>query len=384
VRVPKPIRKAIDYFHDEQRLLADNAPDVEATNRSTLTATYVIVMGAFLILSLGSLFSPLLHLVNYLPIIAALAVLIALTVTRKRMVSSKGLYVGGFVVLTVYCAINSGWFWPNDTTVLMLGTIFLFSTTVLVRSRVVAGVELGLDLLYLAIIWVPKAQYFFWDEFWNVVMFSLIGFTIGTYMRAVRLENIDLKRVLVEREGIDFLTGLGSRRALFDALIAQESPDEPMRYSGVAMIDVDDFKLLNDTYGHQAGDICLQGLGKSMLELGADGEVSFYRYGGEEFVALFYGGTISDMEGICNRLIDAAHAIELPGVDEPAVSLSIGLTRRPVRFSPEREGYERLLHEADVALYEAKDDGKNRVETFSSDMGDDAVKNSFRTPSARR
>ncbi|SFU98905.1 diguanylate cyclase domain-containing protein [Pseudoduganella namucuonensis] len=159
----------------------------------------------------------------------------------------------------------------------------------------------------------------------------------------------------------DGLTGLYNRR-YFDHRYAEEFARHRRHGEalGVALIDVDHFKLYNDHYGHQLGDGCLQDVART-LETGTrrpDEVVA--RYGGEEFVVLLphTGADELDQYGewICQRVaeLEIPHAASPSG---PNVSISIGLSSmRP------RDGgtLEQLLGLADQALYRAKAGGRGR------------------------
>ncbi len=151
----------------------------------------------------------------------------------------------------------------------------------------------------------------------------------------------------------DALTGLANRRHL-DRILT-ESCDQASRGHGslgLMMIDIDHFKKLNDTYGHQKGDEVLKAVAKIIGETRQVGELAA-RYGGEEFSCVLPG-----LEG--DALLDSANhlrrAIAEMGGDIP-VTVSIGVASVPA------DGTDRdtLVAAADAALYRAKEGGRNRV-----------------------
>jgi diguanylate cyclase (GGDEF)-like protein len=164
---------------------------------------------------------------------------------------------------------------------------------------------------------------------------------------------------------IDGLTGLPNRRALDEALV---------RLSGhyaLAMVDVDHFKQFNDTYGHDAGDIVLRVVGRTVRRNSA-GEA--YRYGGEEFCVVFEGARAKQVATGCERAREAVAALKIAipapskrakrdgrakrsGAVEVGVTISVGFAAR----SGERKLPWDVLRTADQALYKAKAKGRNRV-----------------------
>ena len=166
----------------------------------------------------------------------------------------------------------------------------------------------------------------------------------------------------------DALTGLPSRRALDEAIRRLSGP------AAVAMVDVDHFKSLNDTYGHDVGDQVLRMIGTHLTTPGGGGRA--FRYGGEEFAILFPGGSTAAARPVLEELRErvAASAFTLRGPDRPrrrpkqpkrrrsakqiSVTVSIGVAERSTADSSSAD----LLREADEVLYRAKTRGRNRVE----------------------
>ena len=159
----------------------------------------------------------------------------------------------------------------------------------------------------------------------------------------------------------DALTGIANRRRFDEALI-----DEWKRASRTAqpltliMIDVDFFKAFNDTYGHQAGDRCLQSIASALrASVSRPGDL-VARYGGEEFVALVPSTPLSGGIVLAEAFREAVALEAIPHAASSLghVSLSIGVACAV----PDSDGDARmLLHAADAALYHAKESGRNRV-----------------------
>jgi diguanylate cyclase (GGDEF)-like protein len=128
------------------------------------------------------------------------------------------------------------------------------------------------------------------------------------------------------------------------------------------MIDVDHFKNFNDTYGHLGGDACLKMVAQTIQQAIKRPADRCYRYGGEEFSALLphtdLEGSIYIAENIC-RAVEALD-FRIDGIRIP-VTISVGVSST----IPERDmACESLIAYADQALYQAKRNGRNRVESF--------------------
>jgi two-component system cell cycle response regulator len=163
----------------------------------------------------------------------------------------------------------------------------------------------------------------------------------------------------------DHLTGLWNRGAIMDLL--QRETQRTVRIGeplGVMMADLDHFKRINDSYGHQAGDAVLREVTHRLLE-----SVRNYdyvgRYGGEEFLIVLTACTPADLGATSERM--RAYVSEKP-VDTEAgpiqVTISIGLAAQHVS-GPEVATGDELVRAADSALYIAKAHGRNRVERAS-------------------
>lgn len=156
---------------------------------------------------------------------------------------------------------------------------------------------------------------------------------------------------------IDPLTGIGNRRYLEARVRAKLK--QFRRYGwplGVALLDVDHFKQVNDTHGHAVGDQVLQTVART-LERAARSFDVVGRWGGEEFVVALTNVTGESAVLIAERLRTLVASSEVPAVEEPLrVTVSVGLAlARPT------DTYEKLLRRADELMYASKQAGRNRL-----------------------
>lgn len=161
----------------------------------------------------------------------------------------------------------------------------------------------------------------------------------------------------------DALTGINNRKALDDHL---EDQVERCHLRGTSfallMLDIDDFKRINDTYGHLIGDrVLLAFATKCRNSIRADDFIA--RYGGEEFVILLPGASLRNAKKkakqICKSLADSRYTIDNAGSNQVlSATVSIG-----VSTLHKEDTSAMVIERADKALYLAKNSGKNRVET---------------------
>lgn len=170
-----------------------------------------------------------------------------------------------------------------------------------------------------------------------------------------RLESA-LKKAKQESK-VDFLTGLVSKRGLDEELnrVDKSYRRYQIAYS-IGFFDIDHFKNINDTYGHEAGDLILKQLGKLFLELKRDVDI-VGRYGGEEFLAILPNTPLEGAQVFAEKIRSRVESFRFvyKGAEVP-VTISAG-----VASCTEFDNQKALIEEADRRLYEAKRNGRNQI-----------------------
>ena len=199
------------------------------------------------------------------------------------------------------------------------------------------------------------------DDTINCLCFAILGCFIGNIMVWVRLEGYEVHRLLTSEKETDVLTGLFNRRKLFETLATLEtiSAEKP---SGILMIDIDHFKEFNDNHGHSTGDNCLSRLGEAFTIFTQNFRLHFYRYGGEEFVAMAYGYSEEELLSIAESLRIAVQSADING---HRTTVSIG-----VAYCGDEQvrNYENIIDRADKAAYDAKRAGRNNVCMYPNEI----------------
>ncbi len=175
--------------------------------------------------------------------------------------------------------------------------------------------------------------------------------------------NHEQQRSLETLAARDALTGLANRRTFDDTLLAEVRracrAGSPL---SVLMLDVDCFKSLNDTHGHQHGDECLKAVAQAVLSaLRRAGDIAA-RYGGEEFSVILPDTDQSGAAIIAERIRQAVEDLGLRPGDSavaPVVTISVGAATA----TSDNLDMAELLQSADAALYRSKREGRNRVTT---------------------
>lgn len=198
-----------------------------------------------------------------------------------------------------------------------------------------------------------KPQYVF-DDLLNCLCFAILGCFIGDQMIWGRIEGYEAERLLTIKNETDMLTGVFSRRKLFETLAVLEKANAE-KPSVILMIDIDYFKNYNDQYGHAAGDKCLNLLGEVFNNLSQKYRIHFYRYGGDEFVAMAYGYGRQELLSLAENL---RIAVQNTDIDGHIITVSIGVS---YCGDEQVRNYENVIDRADKAAYAAKRAGRNQV-----------------------
>jgi two-component system cell cycle response regulator len=170
-----------------------------------------------------------------------------------------------------------------------------------------------------------------------------------------------LARVRMERDGLrrdlrfDSLTGILNRRSIEAAMLMHHHSQE--RFA-VLFADIDHFKSVNDRFGHDVGDTVLKAVAE-MLKQGTRPGDAVGRFGGEEFVLVVAGAGPESARLVAERHRKTIESMDFRGVGPSRVTVSIGVAV----YEPEggEESADEMLKRADLALYRAKNEGRNRV-----------------------
>ncbi len=210
-------------------------------------------------------------------------------------------------------------------------------------------IDLKIEILY----WIVLAVVLSW--------FSAIGSYINHLSSKLAKTNSKLKRandIIRQSAILDDLTQVYNRRQMMKILQREKAlADRGEPSFSLCIFDLDDFKHVNDTFGHLKGDLVLKTLVQAIKN---DIREQDYiaRYGGEEFVVIFAYPDLDDALICAKRIKELASNLtfkELPG--DFRITISIGVSR----YHP-AESIDSLMGRADAALYRAKIDGKNRIE----------------------
>ena len=207
------------------------------------------------------------------------------------------------------------------------------------------------------LIWSHSVKpYGIWQiDFGNVILFTFVGIILNVIANSIRIKEFVLTRAINIQKDTDEMTGLRNKGALtreINQLLLGQSTEKGLLF----IIDIDNFKSINDTYGHDIGDDVIRQLG-SFIAKTFDPDDIVGRFGGDEFIAFVRNtDNLETASRVAENMIKgASENIGLPASDKK-VSLSIGIAV----YRGREKNYSEIFKKADTALYTAKADSEKR------------------------
>ena len=361
-----------DRLEKEHQQMANSRGEIDSDNSRSLHMSVSIFMGLMVLMLLISFtrasFQP------YQPLyLAAFLLTLLLHFLSRRRISHRRILASFYVLCAIVFAfaVCLGVVFAQNQMSSSIIAFFLLAPLLLIDKFW----RINLVMLCFYVVFVFSVLLFkptvlaLYDAV-NVGAFFLVGIIVGEYLKGIKLSNIESRRLLTIQSYTDELTGLYNRRKLYEDIAESNLSDAASPVTGVIMIDLDFFKQYNDSYGHQQGDVCLELLGKAFLAIHDKLHLRIYRYGGEEFLALYYGDP-SRLRKTAESLQQAAAELHIPFSASPftVVTISVGFAAA----NQQTAACEELIRKADEALYRAKDVGRN---TLCGDEGS-AVQNTL-------
>jgi len=194
----------------------------------------------------------------------------------------------------------------------------------------------------------------------NVIPFTIVGIFLNVIANSLRIREFVLTRQISIQKDTDDLTGLKNKGALTRAInqfLEDKSSDKGLLF----MMDVDRFKAINDTYGHDVGDDVIRQLGRFLGKKFTHGEI-VGRFGGDEFIVFIRNDDDPDTAcRIAGEIVQGVSENVVLSNNGQKISLSIGISI----YHGSEKNYSEIFKKADIALYEAKADPDNRYRLYN-------------------
>lgn len=355
------MKSSIKHYKDTMK---ENHNAIDSQNYEIARKIYVFTLIVLLMYCVSSLFSQTLSRLKLFYMISSLVVLIEyichITIVRKHR-KLAGLSNTVLISTVLLFGLLLGTIFANDSLsamfmIIMVGVpvcfiedyFKLFSITTLfsvafivIASFTVSPKILSSDVANLIASW-------FISQFLTINILNL------------RLNELVLTSQYLSDSKFDELTHLPNRRSLNNEMLKVNNDCIVHKSKlAVAMIDIDNFKLYNDKYGHIVGDVCLEQLSELFKHICDSLDVFVSRYGGEEFVAIMVDKTQEEVLEICETLRKSVENSRIEHGENAGgfVTISIGYA---IKENADETAFD-LLDRADEALYEAKNSGRNKV-----------------------
>lgn len=366
MNVLKTIRNYFLYCGIEKDEYNTLKKDAYVSNFGVWRILHCLMVIVFCALFVSSLFSELLqpNRLFYLSalVYSVIATYFFFTLRKDSLVAQLLIYLSISLLFLFGCMITQNKPTSNATTFIVL---LLTTPMFMIDNPFFMAIELS-TASAVFLIWMYYVKpYSVWQiDLVNVITFAIVGIFLNIIANSIRIKEFVLTREINIQKDTDELTGLKNKGALtreINEFLADESRNKGI----MLLLDVDRFKSINDTYGHDIGDRVIIQLGSFLGSKATDRDIAG-RFGGDEFI-VFIKDT-DDAETAC-RISDeivkgVSETVELPDRQQ-RVSISIGIAV----YQGVEKNYSEIFKKADTALYQSKADPNKRFHVYERSDG---------------
>ena len=362
MKILKTIRNYICYCGIEKDEFNAIKKDAYVSNFQVWRLLHILMTLVFLFLFINSLFSELLkqNLVFYLCalIYSAIATSLFFVLNKTSIVAQFLIYLSISMLFLFGCLITQNKPTNPATTFIVL---LLITPMFMIDKPFFMAIEL-VCASSVFLVWMYQVKPF---EIWqydliNIIIYSVVGIFIHIIANSIRIREFVLTRKINIQKDIDELTEIKNKAALTREI--NEFLLDKTKDNGIFMVlDIDHFKSINDTYGHDVGDIVIKQVGKYLKNTFINDEI-VGRFGGDEFIIFIKNN--DNLDYACDTADSVVNGItnfvELPNKDEK-LGVSIGISI----YHGEEKNYSEIFKKADVALYKTKADRTVKFNVYS-------------------
>ena len=356
----KVLRTVRNYFcycgieKDEYNALKK---DAYVSNFEVWRILHVLMATVFAFLYIGSLFNDLMkdnRLFYLLALIySAIAVCYFFVAKKDSLIAQFIIYLSISLLFLFACFITQN---KPDTPAITFIAFLLITPMFMIDKPFFMTIELCVASAVFLIWMYNVKSYDVWlFDLINVLIFTAIGIFLHIIANSVRIKEFVLRRTISIQKDMDEMTGLKNKGALtreINDYLVDETTDKGI----MLLLDVDKFKSINDTFGHDIGDRVIQQVGSFLKDKFSDQGIAG-RFGGDEFIVFLKDTDDPDTAyRVAEDIIKGvSESVVLP---EPGrrVSASVGCAV----YDGSEKNYSELLKKADIALYRSKADPINR------------------------
>lgn len=341
-----------EFYHKHQKQIQKNNSRIIGIGMFTIA----IFLSAYLIIELTT------NAIHINVIAFSIMLGLVLIMFAIHMLITKNNYVGtliissGFILtFTIFLIYEETYYMPDRNAVIYYAFILAVPITMITPPYAILNYNVISFIIFTIMSHTFKNATLFTQDFMFGICCLISGTFLGRHILLNTFESYDLGDKLSYQSRYDPLTNIYNRRAghkRLEEILANEDK------IALAMIDIDDFKQYNDTYGHVKGDEVLRTISSIFLYHVKKHGFFVSRFGGEEFLIVTYGPNMEIIESILN---ESAKDMKLAHIEDMnskygTVTFSAGYT-----MTNGCKDIEKLVETADKGLYNAKNSGKNLI-----------------------
>lgn len=352
----KFLRKLRDYFcycgieKDEYNAVKK---DAYVSNFEVWRILHFLITATFAFLFIASLLSGLMSSNRIFYMVAfiyyAFATVVFFVVKKNSIIAQLLIYLSISMLFLFGCFISQNQVDYPATTFMVL---ILITPMFMIDKPYFMALELTVaSVIFLVWMHAVKAPEIWKIDVANTVTYLFVGIFIHIIANSLRIKEFVLTRKINIQKDTDELTGLKNKGALtraINAYLTDGATDKGIMF----LLDINHFKSINDTYGHDVGDSVIRQIGGFLGKRFVDDEI-VGRFGGDEFIVFIKDTDLTDAAGEIARSVisGTAESVILPDKDRK-VSISIGIAV----YHGKEKNYSEIFKKADIALYKTKSD----------------------------
>lgn len=327
--------------------------DAYISNFKVWRILHFVMTAVFFFLYVGSLFNEMMKTNSTFYLLAliysAFVSFLFLNLRSDSLVAQLIIYLSISLLLLFGCLITQN---KPDNNASTFFVLLVITPMFMIDKPFFMTIELSVAAAIFSIWMYNVKSYNIWEmDFANVITFTVVGVFLHIIANSIRIKEFVLTREINIQKDTDELTGIKNKGALTRG-INEFLKDSSTNKGAMFLLDIDHFKSINDTYGHDVGDSVIIQFAKLLAERFTNDEI-VGRFGGDEFI-VFIKNT-DNFETICGLASDvinrASEIIKLPDKDRQ-IRVSIGISI----YKGLEKNYSEIFKKADVALYNAKAD----------------------------
>ena len=357
MNILKKIRNYICYCGIEKDEFNAVKKDAYVSNFSVWRLLHFLMVAAFSVLFTTSFFSDLMEINRIFYLVAlvysVIATVLFFCMRRDSLIAQLLIYLSISMLFLFGCLITKNKpDYPATTFIVLL----LVTPMFMIDKPYFMAIELTVaSTVYMIWMYQVKPHDVWRMDLINVASYLLVGVFIHIIANSLRIKEFVLTKAINIQKDTDDMTGLKNKGSLtreINAYLTDAAKDKGI----LLVLDIDRFKGINDTYGHDIGDSVIRQMGLFLRDTFTDREI-VGRFGGDEFIVFIKDTDCAEQAGEIarNLVLGTAKNVLLPDGDQ-TVSVSVGIAV----YHGAEKNYSEIFKKADIALYQAKADGDKR------------------------